>query len=53
VAEETPGVDIRGGTLDPEREWDVGATDAERGVGATDAERDSPRREKDEEILER
>lgn len=50
--EETPGVDIRGGTLDDEREWDVGAVDAERiGVGATDAERVRPRRERGEAIL--
>lgn len=48
-----PGVDIRAGTVDPEREGDVGATDAERvgGVGATDAERLSPRRESGEAIF--
>jgi len=49
-----PGVEIRAGTLDPERDGEVGATDAERvgGVGATDAERVSPRRDRGEAILE-
>jgi hypothetical protein len=44
-----PGVEIRGGTVDAERD-EVGATDAERigGVGAMDAERLSPRRESGE-----
>jgi hypothetical protein len=39
--DEAAGVEIRGGTLDAERERDVGATDAERigPVGATDPER--------------
>ena len=46
-------MEIRGGTLDDEREGDVGAVDAERvGVGATDAERVRPRRERGELILE-
>jgi hypothetical protein len=51
-----PGVEVRAGTVDPDRDGDVGATDAERvgGVGATDAERLSPRRrEIGEAILER
>ena len=45
-----PGVEIRGGTVDAERNGEVGATDAERmgGVGATDAERLSPKRESGE-----
>ena len=46
-----PGVEIRAGTLDPERDGEVGATDAERAVGATDAERVSPRRDNGEAIL--
>lgn len=48
-----PGVDIRAGTEEPERD-EVGATDAERvgGVGATDAERVRPRRESGEAIFE-
>lgn len=53
MAEETPGVEIRGGTVDAEREGDVGATDAERACdeGATDAERLIPRRERGEAML--
>jgi hypothetical protein len=46
-----PGVEIRGGTLDEERE-DVGATDAERVGGTTDAERVCPSRDRGEAILE-
>jgi len=48
-----PGVEIRPGTVDAERDGEVGATDAERvgGVGATDAERLRPRRESGEAIL--
>jgi hypothetical protein len=48
-----PGVEIRAGTVDAERDGEVGATDAERvcAVGATDAERVSPRRESGEAIL--
>ena len=48
-----PGVEIREGTVDPERDGEVGATDAERvgGVGATDAERVSPMRESGDAIL--
>jgi len=48
-----PGVEVRAGTVCPDRDGEVGATDAERvgGVGATDAERLSPRRESGEAIL--
>ncbi len=46
-----PGVEVRAGTVCPERDGEVGATDAER-VGATDAERVSPRRESGDTILE-
>jgi hypothetical protein len=52
-AEEMPGVEIRPGTVDADRDGEVGATDAERvgGVWATDDERLSPRRESGEAIL--
>jgi hypothetical protein len=45
LQEEMLGVEIQGGTVDAERDGDVGATDAERmgSVGATDAERLSPK----------
>ena len=51
MAEETPGVEIRGGTLDGGRE-NVGATDAERVSGTTDTEQVCPSRDRGETILE-
>ena len=50
LGEEMLGVEIRGGTVDAERDGDVGATDAERmgGVGDRDAERLSPKRDSGE-----